>query len=463
MKILKHKKHVSYRQTKILLLLIALFVHSGLNAQFQKAAQTPPMGWNSYDSYGITVKENEVLENAGVMETHLKSFGWNYIVIDGCWYYPYPAALNDPSQLEGFIPWLTMDKYGRLLPAVDRFPSSKSNKGFKALADEIHDKGLKFGIHIMRGIPRQAVASNTRIKGTNYFAKDIADTTSRCTWLNHMYGINMNKPGAQEYYNSLFELYAKWGVDFIKADDISSPFSEKEIIAVRKAIALCGRPMVLSLSPGETPLAKAEIVKEYADMWRISNDFWDSWDALQRMFGLLHSWENHIGQGHFPDADMLNIGILSRRGPVGEQRRSNFNRNELTTLMTLWCIARSPLMYGGDLSMIRPFELQLLQNRAVLSVNQNSSNNRQLFRNNEQVAWIADVPGTNDKYLALFNLGENGQLFEINLKQVGLNGKCRITDLWTGDSLGEFESSVRPEVLPHGARLFRISTNLNTE
>lgn len=445
-------------KSKLVLIFIAFLIHSGLSAQIVKVAQTPPMGWNSYNSFGVTVKENEVLDNAGFIETHLKSFGWQYVVIDGCWYYPFPAALNDPRQLEGFIPWLTMDKFGRLLPAADRFPSSVKNKGFKPLADKIHNKGLKFGIHIMRGIPRQAVAVNAPIKGTKYHAQDIADTTSRCTWLNHMYGVNMDKPGAQEYYNSLFDLYAKWGVDFVKVDDISSPFSEKEIIAIRKAIEQCGRPMALSLSPGETPVQKAAVVMEYADMWRISNDFWDNWDALQRMFGLLHSWENYIGAGHFPDADMLNIGIISQRGPVGEKRRSDFNKNELVTHMTLWCIARSPLMYGGDLSLIRPFELQLLQNKAVLAVNQNSSNNRQLFRKETQVAWIADVPGTNDKYLALFNLSENSQLISIDLKEIGFS-KCTITDLWTGDRLGEFESAVRPEVLPHGARLFCISNN----
>jgi hypothetical protein len=440
-------------------LMVLLVWSNQLEAQLQKVGQTPPMGWNSYIAYGAGVKENEVLENAGFMETHLKSFGWQYIVIGYCWYYPYPAALNNPVQLDGFNPWFTMDKYGRLLPATDRFPSACKSKGFKSLADKIHRKGLKFGIHIMRGIPRQAVALNSHIKGTKYRAKEIADTTSACTWLNHMYGVNMDKPGAQEYYNSLFELYAKWGVDFVKVDDISYPFSEKEIIAIRKAIEHCGRPMILSLSPGETPVQKAAVVTKYADMWRISNDFRDNWNALQRMFGLLHAWESHIGPGHFPDADIMSIGLLSRRGPVGEQRQSNFTRNELETLFTLWCIARSPLMYGGDLSMIRHFELQLLQNKAVLLVNQYSSGNRQLFRKNDQIAWIADVPGTNDKYLAVFNLAENSQLISIDLKEIGFSTKCRITDLWSGDILGEFEAAVRPEVLPHGARLFRITNN----
>jgi hypothetical protein len=440
-------------------LLFFLFFSLQLNAQIRKAAQTPPMGWNSHNSFGAGVTEKEVLDNAGFMEAHLKSFGWQYVVIDYCWYYPYPAAINDPAQADGFQPRLTMDKYGRLLPAVDRFPSAGKNKGFKPLADKIHSKGLKFGIHLMRGIPRQAVAANTRIKGSKYRAKDIADSTSTCTWLNHMYGVDMDKPGAQEYYNSLFKLYARWGVDFVKVDDISSPFGEKEIIAIRKAITNCGRPMVLSLSPGETPVKEAAVVKEYADMWRVSTDFRDNWDALQNMFGLLHKWESHIGNGHFPDADALNIGLLSRRGTSGEPHQSLLSRNELVTMMTLWSIARSPLMYGGDLSMIRSFELKLLQNKSILAVNQNSENNRQMFRNEEQIAWVADVPGSDDKYLAVFNLNDRNQLIHIDLKEIGFSGTCTVTDLWTGDRLGIFESGMRPEVLPHGARLLRISNN----
>lgn len=440
-------------------LLLMFFLLAGIlaTAQTPRAAQSPPMGWNSYHAFGASVKENEVLENAGFMETHLKNFGWQYVVIDYCWYFPYPAALNNPAQGEGFTPGFTMDRFGRLYPSEDRFPSSANNKGFKSLADNIHKKGLRFGIQIMRGIPRQAVAANTQIKGSSYHARDIADTNSICTWLNHMYGIDMDKQGAQEYYNSLFELYASWGVDFVKVDDIVSPFREKEIAAIRKAITHCGRPMVLSIASGETPLAKASLAAEYADTWRISNDFRDNWKSLQQMFALLNKWEGYIGPGHFPDADMLPVGMLSRRGPGEEPRKSEFTRTELVTLMTLWSIARSPLMYGGDLSMLRPFELSLLQNKEVLKVNQNSVGNRQLFRVDDQVAWTSDDPETGEMYVAVFNLGESTQLISLDLKDLGFEDNCQVTDLWTGDQLGSFRAFMRPEVLPHGARLLRLS------
>jgi len=440
-----------------LLFLITLLASSSLIAQNPKATLTPPMGWNSYSSFGASVKESEVLENAGFMAAHLKSFGWQYIVIGYCWYYPYPAALSDPSQAENFIPWLNMDEYGRLLPDIVRFPSSKKGKGFKSLANELHRKGLKFGIHMMRGIPRQAVATNTRIKGTKFGAKDIADTTSTCKWLNHMYGVDMDKPGAEEYYNSVFELYAEWGVDYVMADDISAPLSEKEIIAIRKAIDHCGRPMVLGLSPGETPVAKAGFVKEYAGTWRVATDFRDNWESLEQMFALLHQWEKYIGPGHYPDADALLMGQLSQRGPSGDPRQSQFNRHELLTMMTLWSISRSPLMYGGDMGLIRPYELKLLQNKAVLEINQKSTNNRQLLRHDDYVVWTADVPESSDKYLAIFNLNENKKTIHFDLNELGYNGECTMTDLWMGDYLGQYRSAIKPEVPGHGVRLFLLS------
>jgi hypothetical protein len=215
--------------------------------------------------------------------------------------------------------------------------------------------------------------------------------------------------------------------------------------------------MVLSLSPGETPVSKAGIVKEYAGSWRIATVFRDNWESLERMFALLHSWEKHIVPGHFPDADLLLMGQLSQRGPSGDPRQSQLNRHELQTMMTLWSISRSPLMYGGDLSLIRPYELALLQNKAVLEISQNSMNNRQLLRYEDYVVWTADVPGTNDKYLAIFNLNESKKTIHFDLNELGYNGEITMTDLWMDDYLGQYRSAIKPEVPGHGVRLFRLS------
>jgi len=456
------------------LFILVVFIVSGISTgscdikhgkkektDFKTWAHTPPMGWNSYDCFGAAVNEAEVKGNAQMMQVHLKDAGWEYVVVDYCWYYPNVGALNNPPQTKDFKPSIPMDKFGRLQPVADRFPSAANGQGFKALGDYIHSLGLKFGVHIMRGIPREAVVKKMPVKGTGFTADQIADTTSVCSWLNHMYGVNMDKPGAQEYYNSLFELYAEWGADFIKVDDISSPYSEKEVAAIRTAIDRTGRPIVLSLSPGgNTPIEKAGHMKENANMWRISGDFWDNWEKLKHQFNLVYKWQEYIAPGGWPDADMIPIGLLNRRGPNnGLPRRSNFTDIEKYTLMSLWCICRSPLMYGGDLMMMRPVELDLLTNREVLDVNQNSTNNRQLFHRENHVAWTADIPGTNDKYLALFNLGEEaGTPVRVSLSDLGLNNKVEVRDLWKKKDLGEFENDFSPMVQPHGSGLYKLSS-----
>jgi alpha-galactosidase len=437
------------------------FCNNKPKSVFKTWAQTPPMGWNSYDCFGAAVNEAEIRGNARMMQVHLKDAGWEYVVVDYCWYYQEVGALNNPPQTNDFKPSLPMDKFGRLQPAVDRFPSAADGNGFKALGDYIHSLGLKFGIHIMRGIPREAVAKKMVVKGTQITADQIADTTSVCDWLNHMYGVDMDNPGAQDYYNSLLEMYAGWGIDYIKVDDISSPYSEKEVAAVRIAIDKTGRPIVLSLSPGgKVPIGMAWHMKENANMWRISGDFWDNWEKLKHQFDLVDKWQEHIAPGGWPDADMIPIGLLNRRGPDnGLPRYSNFTDVEKYTLMSLWCICRSPLMYGGDLMGMRPVELKLLTNKEVLEVNQNSSNNRQLFRRGHYVAWIADVPDTSDKYLALFNLGDGTENpVQLSFADLGFKNKVSIRDLWAKKDIGEFEKKFSPLIQPHGSRLYKLSS-----
>lgn len=422
-------------------------------------AQTPPMGWNSFDGFYSSVTEDEMKANALYVEKLLKPYGWEYIVVDYCWSYPVPGSLRNAPQTEDFIPALTMDEYARVLPAVERFPSAANGAGFKPLADHIHSLGLKFGIHIMRGIPRQAVAWKTKIKGTNVTAADIADTSSTASWINHMYGVDMTKEGAQEYYDSLFELYASWGVDYVKVDDISYPYQDAEIEAIHKAIEKCGRPMVLSLSLGPTPLEKAEHVKKYAHMWRMSGDFWDRWPALLKMFDYCEEWAPHVGPGNWPDADMLPLGRLTVRSRpgLGPERWSNFTLEEQYTVMTLWSIFRSPLMLGGDVTQIDSVTLSLLNNREVLAVNQNSTNNRLLFRDGSEIAWVAEDPNTGDTYLAVFNVGEKRTRVSVDLNELCGEGKVAIRDLWLKEDIGVHEGLFSPMVFPHGASLFRLS------
>ncbi|WP_281636594.1 NPCBM/NEW2 domain-containing protein [Flavobacterium marginilacus] len=395
--------HFKHNKTVFLFLFFTIISHtaqSQTKSSFHDWASTPPMGWNSWDCFGPTVTEAEVKANADYMSKYLKPYGWDYIVVDIRWY-----VGNDKSH--GYNekdPDYVLDQYGRFMPAVNRFPSAAGGKGFKPLADYLHKKGLKFGIHIMRGIPVIAVKQNLPIKGTNLKAQDIYSDKDQCTWLHDMYTVIPTKPGAQEYYNSLFELYASWGLDFVKIDDLSSPiYFEGEIDIIRKAIDRTGRKIVLSTSPGETPIAHADHVQKSANMWRTVGDFWDSWQQLKDHFEVFERWNKWRAYGAYPDGDMLPLGRIGIRAERGDPRMTAFTKDEQYTLMTLWSIFKSPLMFGGNLPDNDPFTLSLLTNKNVLKVLNESTNNKTLFTDKDKAAWIADDPKTGAKYLAVFN------------------------------------------------------------
>jgi len=437
------------------------FCFPGFKAQ---VAQTPPMGWNSYNCFGSAVHEDEVKANADYVAQHLKQFGWQYIVVDFLWSYDNPPGSNigNPFQKQlqdgSYVPWLTMDKWGRLMPQPDKFPSAFGGKGFKPLSDYVHSLGLKFGIHVMRGIPRQAVWAKSPVLGTKGItANMIADTSSTCPWMNHMYGLNMSKPGAQKYLNSILELYKDWDVDFIKVDDIARPYHKEEIEGYRKAIENCGRPIVLSISPGETPLADSAHVKEYANMWRMADDFWDNWEMILHMFNYAKSWEGTGGPGHWPDCDMLQIGKLSKRGPVGPERYSRFTNDELYTHMNFWCIYRSPLMIGGNLPENRDIELELLSNDEVLAVNQQGESPRQLYKKDGSMVLASHVQGSKDWYVVLFNTADNAHDVSIDFSSLGLKGKIKVRDLWKKEDIGVFKKKCAQNINPHGSILLRLS------
>lgn len=435
---------------------------SQLHAQVAVAA-TPPMGWNSYNCFGSAVHEDEVKANADYMAKNLKQFGWQYVVVDFLWSYDNPPGSNigNPFQKRlddgSYVPWLSMDKWGRLLPQPDKFPSAFGGKGFKPLSDYIHSLGLQFGIHVMRGIPRQAVWAKTPVLGAEGITADmIADTSSVCPWMNHMYGLNMSKPGAQTYLNSLLKLYAEWEVDFIKVDDIARPYSNKEIEGYKKAIDQCGRPVVFSLSPGETPVAQASHAIQFSNMWRMADDFWDNWDQVLKMFDYAKQWEGIGRPGHWPDCDMIQIGKLSKRGPVGNERYSRFTEDELYTHMTFWCIYRSPLMLGGNLPENRELEKTLFTNEEVLAVNQQGLNPKQLYKKDGSMVWVSQVTGSKDVYVAMFNISDNAHTVIVDAEQLGLKGKITVRDLWKKTDIGAYKKQYVQTINAHGSALLRV-------
>ncbi|WP_112263762.1 alpha-galactosidase [Lentzea terrae] len=417
-------------------------------------ANTPPMGWNSYDAFNWSVTEADVKANADYLRVNLRQHGWQYVVIDWAWYYP-GRHNSSPNQDGNLNPRLRMDANGRLLPDTTRFPSAVGNNGFKPLADYVHAQGLKFGVHLMRGIPRQAVADNVPILGTSCRANQINNNTT-AAWLNLMWGLNMSNACAQAYLDSMFQLLASWGVDYVKVDDIAAPtYRQAEVEGYRLAIQRSGRPMVLSLSPGPTPLSAGPHVQANAHMWRIVNDLWDDWPGVNNLFDQLRNWATYRAQGAYPDPDMIPIGRLSKFGPNGSPRYSNLTPDEQRTLMTLWTINRSPLMWGGNPVENRASELALMTNAAVLAVDQNSVNNRQVVGGARQV-WAADVPGSGDRYVALFNRDNTSGNVSLTLSALGM-GSATVTDLWSGADLGTVSGTFTRSLPAHGAGLYRLS------
>jgi alpha-galactosidase len=418
-------------------------------------APTPPMGWNSWDSYGTTVREEQVKANADWMAEHLAKFGWKYIVVDIQWYEPNAQGHDYKSGAP-----LTMDEYGRLMPAVNRFPSAANGAGFKPLADYIHSKGLKFGIHILRGIPRQAVERNLPIKGTPYDAADIADKDNGCRWNPDMWGVDTTKPGAQAYYDSIAGLYAAWGVDFIKADDMGSHlYQPAEMKALSLAIRKTGRPMVLSISPGPAPISEVEFFEKYAQMWRISDDFWDDWKLLLRQFDYARDWAPFVGKNDtWPDADMLPLGKLRVTSKEGGGSPTRFTRDEQQTVMTLWSIFRSPLIFGGDLPSNDAATTALITNEEVLDVDQHSHGGHQALERGNVRVWTADGPRPGEHFAAVFNLGESAQSVNFAWSELGIPGSViKVRDLWTHQPVS-IDKALHASLRPHASVLYSLKT-----
>jgi hypothetical protein len=420
------------------------------------------MGWNSWDCYATAVTEEQLLQNAEYMRKNLRSHGWEYIVCDNQW--SEPLAGTESGEYRPFAP-LCMDEYSRLIPAENRFPSSAGGRGFGPIAEKIHSMGLKFGIHVMRGIPRQAVHGRTAVRGAGGTADKIANPFSICKWISDMYGLDAAKPGARDYYDSLFELYASWGVDYVKVDDICNtnmyphaPYSAKaEIELIRRAIDRTGRPMVLSLSPGPALIEEAWHLAEHANMWRITDDFWDRWDLLKDMFRRCELWQNHVKPGSWPDCDMLPLGRIGMG--FHRPRRTSFTPDEQRTLMTLWCVFRSPLMMGGELPGNDERTLALLTNDEVLAVQREGECPRQIRLTGEEALWINAAP-EGAVNLALFNLGDEERVVRCPLPALGL-GSVLVRDLWAREDRGVLSGEVSAPLAPHGAALFRLVPEKN--
>jgi alpha-galactosidase len=425
-------------------------------------AARPPMGWNSWDSYGQTLNENTIKANAQWLAKNLKSFGWIYVVIDEGWYL---SGLGPAGGAEH--PTFQLDAYGRYVPVPSRYPSAGKDCTFKPLADYLHGLDLKFGIHIIRGIPRQAVEQNLPIAGSSFHAADAADTSDVCPWNAYNYGLNPAQPAAQAYYDSLAQLYAGWGVDFIKIDCIAdNPYKGEEIRMFSEAVAKSDRTMVISLSPGPTSIDKRDEVSRYSQMWRISQDVWDVWNSeknfptgVKNQFMYAARWAGVAKPGDWPDADMLPIGSLRPSPGWGEPRDTRLTRDEQRTLLTLWSVFRSPLIMGGNLLQADAWTKSLLTNPEVIAVDQHSTSNRPVIAADNTIVWLARPEYGDDFYIAVFNISDARQIIHYEWKDLGLAANSyKLRDLWLRKNLHS-AASLDVTLEPHASVLFQASVS----
>jgi alpha-galactosidase len=429
-------------------------------AQNDPLSSTPPMGWNSYDGYGIIINEGDFKANADWFAKHLAPFGWQYVVIDAEWYVTDPIPEGNSKTFH-----FTMDGFGRYLPATNRFPSAAGDAGFKPLADYVHHLGLKLGIHILRGIPRQAVEKNLAIAGSQYHAAEAADTSDTCPWNYDNYGVDASKPAGQAYYDSIAQLYSSWGVDLIKADCISShPYKGEEIRLLSTALQKTGRPMVLSLSPGPAPIEKADELRQYAQMWRISDDIWDVWHSdrpypqgVVDQFANAAKWAQFSQPGHWPDADMLPIGLLGPAPGWGKPRDTRLTHDEQRTLFTLWAMLRSPLMVGGELPAADEWTVSLLTNPEVIAVDQHSMNSHPVISTEQTVVWLSQPSSGGGYYLAAFNISPAAEKVQYQWNALGLTAaEYKVRDLWERKNRG-VAKTIDLSLNSHGCALYRLS------
>jgi alpha-galactosidase len=444
--------------------LVLLLGASFAGAQEVALAPTPPMGWNSWDSYGLTINESQFRDNMAVFAAQLKEFDWQYMVVDEGWYLQNPEMASTPDHLR-----YTINAKGQYEPAPSRFPSSQQGTGFKPLSDAVHENGLKFGIHVIRGIPKKTVLANPRIGLTRYRAVTAADTTDICPWNPDNYGVKDNAAG-QAWYDALMKQYAGWGVDYIKVDCISSrPYRSDKIRMIHRAILRSGRAMVLSVSPGPTPLDDAADVAKYAQLWRISDDVWDQWEkskeqkgdfpqSVKGQFPVVASWVPYVKPGNWPDADMLPIGQLRPSPGYGKPRASGLTEDEQRTMITLWAISRSPLFIGGNLTQMDDAMKSLLTNPNVIAMNQHSIDSHPIVsRRPDMAAWTSQSSDGDTSYLAIFNLGDAPIHIDRTFAQYGFveRAQYRVRDLWMRKELGVL-NAFTADIPAHGSLLFSL-------
>lgn len=464
------------------LLLISLLAANAVGVSKERMlASTPPMGWNSFDSYSCHLYEEVALKELEVFIDTYAPYGYEYYVIDNGWFAEHERIVGEgyrlPMRQHAKASDVRINGYGIVQPSKEGFPN-----GFKPLVDKLHSNGLKFGLHLMRGIPRKAVEQNTPIQGTPYHAQDIADTKDICSWCNYMYGVDMDKPGAQEFYSSLIQQFADWGVDFIKVDDVIH--KPREIAAYRKAIDNCGRPIILSLSPGrEVDETLVKDTYSQANLFRIVADVWDHKNSFKGHLERYKVFGKYSRPGMWADIDMIPFGELcllrrkvnfeesQKRGLSAEETRfagaryhwCHFNKDQKAFFLALRSIGCSPLMIGGSLVSMDQESRDMLLDPEFIACNQNGISGKVVYEEAALTVLTASKKGTeNQGWITVLNTGNETKALKLTPELLGLKTTLECKRIWEENSYRIAHSGHEITVLPFGGVFLEYRTHEST-
>lgn len=367
-------------------------------------ARTPPMGWNDWNAFGCGVSEQLVEQTADfIVSSGMKADGYQYVNVDDC--------------------WLThsRDANGNLVADPNKFPD-----GMKAVADYVHSKGLKFGIYEDAG-------------------------TQTCA----------RYSGSLGHEQQDANLFASWGVDYLKYDWCNIPFSQfpgmsHEQVAqqlyttMSHALAATGRPIVFSLCNGwDTSVHPSDWAGGVGNLWRISHDIGDNWSSMTSIIDINAPLASAAGPGGWNDPDMLEVG------------NGGMTTTEYRTHFSMWAEMAAPLLAGTDLRKISAADLQILTNTDVIAVDQDTlgAQGTRIWQNgNGQEIWVKPL-ANGDRAVALLNRGSIPTTISTTAEQVGMGHASAyvLRDLWAHTTT-ETTGTISASVPVHGVVMYRVSS-----
>jgi hypothetical protein len=395
------------------------------------------MGWSSWSSTTGNITEAKVKAAADNVAANLLPLGYQYINVDDGWY-------------NGF------DKYGRWQPDTNKFPD-----GFKGTADYVHSKGLKIGIYLIPGVNDTALAANDAIEGTSYHVKDIVTSAAGST--DKKAGatskkIDFTKPGAVEYVEGYANLFASWGVDFVKMDFVGpgggggSADNRDDVEQWRKALDKTGRPIWLELS-NMLDISAIATWTAYSNGWRVANDVecycstLTNWTHVYRVITSFVPFAQYSGPGHWNDLDSLELGGGSKDGLSADEKQ---------TMFSYWSINAAPLYLGADATVrLDATDLKIITNKEVIAVDQAAVPAKALTSGTTQVWYAKQTDGS--IVVGLFNFGTSSANVSTSLSALGAASSMKVRDLVSQTDLGSSSGSFSAMLPTHGSRLIKLT------